>query len=521
MHKEFLDVLLLPEFDVFSRFPELEQRVDYFLYDWDNSCISITLSQIEKQRKEIEKHPRYIELVSLNTKPKYQTKNVSEIVSFEEQETNLRTKNVLERIWPIITKKLEKYSPEKINWNKDADPIFLYGPIHKDHYEVPWCYKYPSFSDNSLLKPALKRSSIFSMFGVPISPTQSSNTLIDYTLSTASEDDYRISISPEPNLPLPAPKSKFSTEIVENSSISSKSKKSSNHTFDSSIGKINPLSLYTPSKIKSPNKHKIRFNNQVEQCIVLFPKEKELLSNNMHNIHVSSKHQSRNSYVIKLAPTHLNDYKYKRNKRRNNTQNSYTSLEDGFTRKLGWINSILGSYKYIYPVPDDVKSNKSQCSCSNHTNNVSHNCGSICPAESKYSLSIPSNTCSKTQFEETQDIDSINDLVYKTIEGDVCNTESSYVNENSTKNQFRTKNTLKSQKHINTRDDDDTSVQPVLSSIMYGRKKVPDVNITECLFLPLSKDANDTIAEFAEERINTTYDAVKWVSAFISNYTPL
>ncbi|KAJ1800636.1 hypothetical protein LPJ59_000944, partial [Coemansia sp. RSA 2399] len=272
-HKDMVDVLLLSHCNVYERYPELVERVDYFLHEWTEKLLARTESLLRKQSRS--------------------QRNMSAKTSGAEDETftHSRSLNVVWRQWAVCRLQLPRYPPESINWNKDADPVFLYGQTPVVRLEVSWSEHSLAvgqrLSIHPALKPAIKRTDLQTFLTSP-------------TLSP---------VASPPHSPLHSP----ALSVRESMSTSSL-------TSDSTLeNDMSPQTL----------KPRLRFNDKVEQCMVVFNQEKEYLPTDDEddcdddstevdgtNIprharrprHASSKSRSgrgRHTLVIKLAPTHL------------------------------------------------------------------------------------------------------------------------------------------------------------------------------------------------------------------------
>ncbi|KAJ2851722.1 protein phosphatase regulator [Coemansia brasiliensis] len=277
-HGSLVDVLLLPDCNLYQRYPELVQRVDYFLYDWCESMLARTEYFLRQQSRW----------------PHASSETNNEKGKEDEATTHTRSRNIVWRQWAVNRLQLPQYPPERINWNKDADPVFLYGQVPALRLGVPWSVHsidshgtQTSSTREIQLKPALKRTDLQTFLTSP-------------TLSPASSPLYSPLYSP-------------AMSIRENMSTSSFG---SDETLD------NDEAL----------KPRLRFNDRVEQCMVVFDQEKEYLPTDYEDMSedendvgrrlVTAKHthrrtsstssrtratRKRRSLVIKLAPTQLKD----------------------------------------------------------------------------------------------------------------------------------------------------------------------------------------------------------------------
>ncbi|KAJ2616077.1 hypothetical protein H4S08_000952 [Coemansia sp. RSA 1365] len=279
-HRALVDVLLLPDCNLYERYPELVQRVDYFLYEWCEEMLARTASLLRRQEQRMQKD---IQLVG------EQFVSNSNDVTFAHK----RSTNIVWRQWAVSRLQLPQYPPEQINWNKDADPAFLYGQVPELRLEVPWSARRIAGSGTVneqqqqqqqprlRLKSALKRTDLQTFLTSP-------------TLSPASS-------------PLHSPMYSPAVSIRENMSTSS---------FGSED------TLEDDSELKP----RLRFNDRVEQCMVVFDQEKECLPTDDEDdsadeevqsrmrqgfdakralAHKRRRTRTRRSLVIKLAPTQL------------------------------------------------------------------------------------------------------------------------------------------------------------------------------------------------------------------------
>ncbi|PVU91622.1 hypothetical protein BB561_004305 [Smittium simulii] len=196
LHHDRLSALLLVDTNLLEKFPELEQKVDYFLHEWNQSSILLTSCEVTRQiHKKQGYYNRFLSINKRQKKSKFLKaslpiqKHLLKKLS-EELETLTRSKNVLWRSWAVEKNGPgSKYPPEKINWNKDADLIFLYGPIYKHSIELPWSCRSPNVLLKGSLKSALKRTSPLSLIGT-VSPPLYLNTTHHLDDSFISYNDY-------------------------------------------------------------------------------------------------------------------------------------------------------------------------------------------------------------------------------------------------------------------------------------------------------------------------------------------
>ncbi|KAJ2161271.1 protein phosphatase regulator [Coemansia sp. RSA 552] len=285
-HSDLVDVLLLPDCNLYERYPGLVQRVDYFLFDWREDMLARTESLLRRQSRGLRNSEATKERCG---------------ASGDEAFTHTRSLNVVWRQWAVARLQLPRYPPERINWNKDADPVFLYGQVPALRLEIPWSAhdsrvqkgvaREHTPSSGLQLKPALKRTDLQTFLTSP-------------TLSPVSSPLYSPLYSP-------------AVSIRENMSTSSLG---SDETLESEG---------TAAQFKP----RLRFNDRVEQCMVVFDQEKEYLPTDYEDdsadegaarrdgvvakrTHRRTRSGStsaagargrrgRRTLVIKLAPTHL------------------------------------------------------------------------------------------------------------------------------------------------------------------------------------------------------------------------
>ncbi|KAJ1725633.1 hypothetical protein LPJ53_000112 [Coemansia erecta] len=260
-----VDVLLLPECNIYERYPELVQRVDYFLYNWTEEMLARTEALLRKQARALQ--------------------SSSSSSADDDIFTHARSVNIAWRQFAVSRLALPPYPPERINWNKDADPVFLYGQMPALRMHVPWSSHAiriqpgsggggnPASLSEPPLKPVLKHTDLQTFLTSP-------------TLSPLSSPAFSPAHSPAMSI----------RESMSTSSFAS------DNTLDTST--LRP---------------RLRFNDRVEQCMVVFDQEKEYLptdaedvsdnDEHVHHRYASSlgrrKPRARRSLVIKLASTHL------------------------------------------------------------------------------------------------------------------------------------------------------------------------------------------------------------------------
>ncbi|KAJ2383131.1 protein phosphatase regulator, partial [Coemansia sp. RSA 2603] len=248
-----VDVLLLPECNIYERYPELVQRVDYFLYNWTEEMLARTEALLRRQARALQSCP-------------------------DDAFTHARSVNIAWRQFAVGRLGLPPYPPERINWNKDADPVFLYGQMPALRTHVPWSshalriLRTPHRPADPQLKPVLKHTDLQTFLTSP-------------TLSPLSSPSFSPVASPA-----------LSIRAC---------------TSSSSLSSANTLDADPPSTLRP----RLRFNDHVEQCMVVFDQEKEYLptdaedasDDDARRLRSASrrKPRARRSLVIRLASAHL------------------------------------------------------------------------------------------------------------------------------------------------------------------------------------------------------------------------
>ncbi|KAI8324792.1 hypothetical protein GQ54DRAFT_295946 [Martensiomyces pterosporus] len=315
---EMVDVLLLSDCNLYERYPELVQRVDYFLYDWTEHMLARTQALLRKHGKRLQSK------TPTSTAQCCYYSNNGEDESF----THARSVNVVWRQWAVGRLQLPRYPPERINWNKDADPVFLYALMPALRLEVPWAThrslltntsknaaastttaaaEATSISTSTSIPTAAAAAAAKTAASVPLKPALKRTDLQTFLTSPTLSP-----VSSPAHSPLHSP----AMSIRENMSTSSLG---SDTTLDNEAGL----------------KPRLRFNDRVEQCMVVFKHESECLpagfeedgdgdsadengssrryytsnsssssSSSVRRLHRNSS-RNRRTLVIKLAPTPL------------------------------------------------------------------------------------------------------------------------------------------------------------------------------------------------------------------------
>ncbi|ODN97286.1 hypothetical protein L198_03849 [Cryptococcus wingfieldii CBS 7118] len=182
----------------------------------------------------------------------------------------VRLENASWRTWNKQRNKLKTISPETLNWLKDSDVTWLYGPLHTANVEPVRPLKVSSTDDRlgidrpnpDAKKPILKHRTLSEMLTIA-SPSSPGHEGSDGDHAQPSDDEDR------PKLLL---QTKSDTNILRNRSAVLARQKSPdrhhNHNFDKSPSDENGPTSPTDSQQNSSKRH-ISFNTFVEQCIAV------------------------------------------------------------------------------------------------------------------------------------------------------------------------------------------------------------------------------------------------------------
>ncbi|THH13770.1 hypothetical protein EW146_g6482, partial [Bondarzewia mesenterica] len=193
-----------------------------------------------------------------------------------------RLENASWRTWWKQRNKLKTISPETLNWLKDSDVTWLYGPLHTD---VDWSPpptnvdKEKSVQDRLGLstddrsynipgkKPILKHRSISDLLTSAL-PTSAQFDDADEDLDTIDEDDE--DLDPQPTRP-PLLHTKSDTHISQRSG-------SSDSARETTGGSSQDLNV----QANGGKKKHISFNTFVEQCIAIDSPQKSVMTGRRH-----------------------------------------------------------------------------------------------------------------------------------------------------------------------------------------------------------------------------------------------
>ncbi|WVQ81195.1 hypothetical protein IAT38_003317 [Cryptococcus sp. DSM 104549] len=181
----------------------------------------------------------------------------------------VRLENASWRTWQKQRNKLKTISPETLNWLKDSDVTWLYGPLHTASVEPVRPLKVATADerlgidrpnpDVNLKKPILKHRTLSEMLTIPMpsSPILESSSGNEDVDPLEDDSDRPILLQ-----------TKSDTNIMRNRGGLVPRKKSPPRHHN--LGKTPPEEpLISPSESHSSNKKHISFNTFVEQCVAV------------------------------------------------------------------------------------------------------------------------------------------------------------------------------------------------------------------------------------------------------------
>ncbi|CAG8587176.1 473_t:CDS:2, partial [Acaulospora colombiana] len=253
----------------FQRPPEI--CVDYLSHDWKvEDDIWTSWKVMSKQKKEID--------------------------------NGVRLENASWRTWAKQKYKLKTVNPELLNWHKDSDVTWLYGPLHtawlprkkEDEQKLSTATVNEYNLSSGCHKSCLKKKSISEILCPPVKGK--------YPSLVASNSDTQL--------------------YQKNQNDDGDSDCDSASTCSSVSGPTTPVTgptksimLSTSRRDQSPPRHHIRFNDQVEQCIAVDStdgdddqpnaSDSESSSDDGLEMKISRKKRKDRRTIFKLAPTKL------------------------------------------------------------------------------------------------------------------------------------------------------------------------------------------------------------------------
>jgi len=238
----------------------------------------------------------------------------------------VRLENASWRTWAKQKYSLKTVNPEKLNWLKDSDVTWLYGPLHTawtNHIEFP--PKSPTTEDKFNLMPSSTKSCLKKKRSITeiLRPTFSGRFGGSFITSNSDNQLYN---------------------KQRESDVDSDCETSS--TCSSISGPMTPTTGPTKLPFERENR-KIQFNNCVEQCIAvesdedvdeLHDSDQESSSDDGIVMNIFSKKDKRRdlSTICKLAPTKLKEDRI--------YINEYSSLYSNYSRRRVTSNSSSNSY---------------------------------------------------------------------------------------------------------------------------------------------------------------------------------
>ncbi|KAJ8657405.1 hypothetical protein O0I10_006961 [Lichtheimia ornata] len=217
-----------------------EMCVDYLSYRFDEMDLAASWRVMTKQKKEVV--------------------------------NGIRLENASWRTWAKHKYNLKTVSPETLNWLKDSDVTWLYGPLHtviknideEDRYAQP---KISKTEDTLGLMTRTTR-------GQPQSPRPEQPPLKSALKKVTTSDLLRRSAIELPNLVNDTPAAKASapkaTMIDDDEEEESASATTTTSSSNMSLTEANKkLKVFSPSIVATHRQPKLRFNQYVEQCVAL------------------------------------------------------------------------------------------------------------------------------------------------------------------------------------------------------------------------------------------------------------
>ncbi|AFR96087.1 hypothetical protein C343_04203 [Cryptococcus neoformans C23] len=182
----------------------------------------------------------------------------------------VRLENASWRTWQKQRNKLKTISPETLNWLKDSDVTWLYGPLHTANVEPSRPLRIASTDDRlgidgpdsriTTKKPILKHRTLSEMLTIPMpSSPVLEHVSNDGSTDTSGDDDDR------PNLL----QTKSDTNIFRTRGVMPRRRSPPrHHNLGKTPSELPPLSPSTESQ-SNPGKRHISFNTFVEQCVAV------------------------------------------------------------------------------------------------------------------------------------------------------------------------------------------------------------------------------------------------------------
>ncbi|KAI9033919.1 hypothetical protein CLU79DRAFT_883008 [Phycomyces nitens] len=219
-----------------------EMCVDYLSYHFDEMDLAASWRVMTKQKKDIV--------------------------------NGLRLENASWRTWAKQKNKLKTVSPETLNWLKDSDVTWLYGPLHTVIHDQEDRYSKP------------KISSTQDTLGLITAPPPLTEQQIKPPVLRKPEplkvNEPQKSVQSQPSTPTGRPLKSALKRVTMSDILKRSASEIHVDTLNSlgpdpslSIAEANKqLGVFSPSVIATHRQPKLRFNQHVEQCIALSSDEK-------------------------------------------------------------------------------------------------------------------------------------------------------------------------------------------------------------------------------------------------------
>jgi hypothetical protein len=186
----------------------------------------------------------------------------------------VRLENASWRTWAKQRGKLKTISPETLNWLKDSDVTWLYGPLHEHAEPVP-PPKVASTTDRLDLDDSVRKKSILkhrTISEMLTTPGRSASPIIEYTGSSAEASQENSDTEGERGSRAPFFPVKSDTHLAQKRKKAGGSPPASERLFQNLLGGDKDDGI--PHASPEERRH-ISFNQRVDQCIAVDVPEEE------------------------------------------------------------------------------------------------------------------------------------------------------------------------------------------------------------------------------------------------------